>query len=1310
MSQPLRAIITQLWTKNVPLLEQYLADYGPRTVLTFQGCVTPEFESMLERHGSDVVLIDSLLESMVTATTETFDERAALPFSDTVRQGIQPQLDAAGLTWEDWMRTLQDVATRTLPVSFALVDALDRLATLYEIELIAVNEDWMFGSKTLVAWGKARGIPSLHVEHNPTLCYPYTVHDQQNADRMVVWSEDSRRLYGDAGYDTERLQVMGLPQFDDLFAVRGERQASREALCAELGLDPSLPIVVLGTTLLAEHALPPELNIDEQVLRAYLGAIGTLGKGVQVVIKGRRPQGRFGAEQVAVLAAEYGLTAADYRYADGAPLPFLLSADVLVAVDSGLQVEAMLVGTPALNLMTETGFFYGPGLVPGQGVDTVDGDELAPAIRRLLDDPEHRQRMLERANACIEQLPRGSTAAIAAFMSQLALPAPRRLQASDQLMDWLESAAPTGNALRIILDHLAAHSPRAPQLGVLILDRQGSLGDVITTVGSLSESRYPELVPMLVSANAEVVGEANIPARLVQDGSHVEAINELVAGADLDWILVVDAGVEFTSTGLLAIAQKVASDPQCRALYADEFQLTELGARGACFKPDFNLDLLLSFPLSLCRYWFIRADVFQAEGGFDPIFADAMELEFILRLVERDGLVGLEHVDEVLLTSRVPQLRANPVEQVAIERHLEQRGYQARVESFLPGRYRIDYGHEVGPKVSIVVAVRDHLPLLQRCVDSLLEKTRYGHYELLLVDCESQEPATRQWLDGVEALDSEQVKVWRFAGELNYSAMVNAVAMSVESDYLLLLSHDVRIVHEDWLEQLLNHALRPEVGVVGAKVLDAMGCIEQAGIILGLHEVAGRTFVGEPGDAAGYMNRLQVPQNYSAVGSACMMVRREAFIAVDGMDAERLGAFYGDVDLCLRIRASGLLNVWTPDCVVMRDGIDLPVLAIDGALARQAALKAEREQMLQRWLPVLARDPAYNANLSLSGHGFGFEYGTRRVRHPLLPQVLCYPADATGCGHYRIRQPLEALREAGLVEGTFSGTHLTPVELERFGAQTVVFQRQIMDPQIEGMREVKALSGAFRVYELDDYLPNLPLKSAHRETMPRDVLKSLRQAVALTDRFVVSTAPLAEAFADLHSDIRVVPNCLPLPWWGNLRSRRRRGSKPRVGWAGGSSHQGDLELIADVVRELAGEVEWVFFGMCPEKLRPYVHEFHIGVPIELYPAKLASLDLDLALAPLEQNLFNDCKSNLRLLEYGACGFPVICSDVLCYRGDLTATRVKNRFKDWVDAIRMHLSDLKATAAAGDTLRAQVLGNWMLDGENLVRWRAAWLPD
>jgi glycosyltransferase involved in cell wall biosynthesis len=254
-----------------------------------------------------------------------------------------------------------------------------------------------------------------------------------------------------------------------------------------------------------------------------------------------------------------------------------------------------------------------------------------------------------------------------------------------------------------------------------------------------------------------------------------------------------------------------------------------------------------------------------------------------------------------------------------------------------------------------------------------------------------------------------------------------------------------------------------------------------------------------------------------------------------------------------------------------------------------------------------------------------------------------------------------------------------------------------------------AFSRAFKVYELDDYLPNLPIKSIHRKDMPKDVMRSLRRGLGYVDRFVVSTEALADAFAGLHSDIRVVENRLPVDWWKGLSSRRRRGKKPRVGWAGGVGHSGDLELITDVVKELVKEVEWVFFGMCPDKLRGYVHEVHAGIDIERYPAALAALDLDLALAPLEQNLFNECKSNLRLLEYGACGFPVVCTDIRCYQGDLPVTRVKNRFRDWVEAIRMHIHDLDATAKQGDALKAAVLNNWMLEGGNLELWRKAWLP-
>jgi glycosyltransferase involved in cell wall biosynthesis len=375
---------------------------------------------------------------------------------------------------------------------------------------------------------------------------------------------------------------------------------------------------------------------------------------------------------------------------------------------------------------------------------------------------------------------------------------------------------------------------------------------------------------------------------------------------------------------------------------------------------------------------------------------------------------------------------------------------------------------------------------------------------------------------------------------------------------------------------------------------------------------------------------------------------------------------------------------------------------------------AEQDALYERHLAAIARDPAYNRNLALSGRGFDLEADVGLTWRPLswrpLPVVLAHPADPFGCGNYRVIKPFSALKEAGIVDGMMSIGLLQVPDLERFDPDVIVLQRQIGDQRLDAMRRIQKFSRAFTVYELDDYLPNLPLKSVHRAQMPKDILKSLRKGLSFVDRFTVSTAPLAEAFAGLHGDIRVIENRLPVDWWSGLSAKRRRGAKPRVGWAGGVSHTGDLELIADVVKELAGEVEWVFMGMCPDKIRPYVHEVHAGVGIDLYPAALASLDLDLALAPVEQNLFNECKSNLRLLEYGACGFPVVCSDLVCYQGALPVTRVKNRFKDWVDAIRMHVSDLDASARAGDELRRQVQEGWMLEGANLEAWRASWLPD
>ena len=150
-------------------------------------------------------------------------------------------------------------------------------------------------------------------------------------------------------------------------------------------------------------------------------------------------------------------------------------------------------------------------------------------------------------------------------------------------------------------------------------------------------------------------------------------------------------------------------------------------------------------------------------------------------------------------------------------------------------------------------------------------------------------------------------------------------------------------------------------------------------------------------------------------------------------------------------------------------------------------------------------------------------------------------------------------------------------------------------------------------------------------------------------------------------------------------------------------------MVADVIKSLADQVDWIFFGMCPEVIRPYVREFYSGVSTLDYPKKLIALSQtwDLAIAPLEINLFNECKSNLRILEYGWCGLPVVCSDITPYQGNLPCKRAKNKFADWHSAILSMTGDLAACRHEGLRLQRVVQASWILDGENLQAWYKAW---
>jgi GT2 family glycosyltransferase len=817
-------------------------------------------------------------------------------------------------------------------------------------------------------------------------------------------------------------------------------------------------------------------------------------------------------------------------------------------------------------------------------------------------------------------------------------------QRNAPIQSWLAQRQPGEAQSRLIAQHLKEHTQSAPRIDFIVLP--GSEPSAArATLQSLQAQSYPH-VGFHVASSADA-----------------ETLNTQAAQSTAQWLCFVQAGTRLTPAGITHLALELMDTPGCRAAYADEVVHEPTGEISTLLRPDFNLDMLLSWPAGMARHWFFRRDAFLEAGGFDPGYANAQEFELLLRLIEMGGLAGLGHVHEPLFIASPPPLANNAHEVAAIERHLRTRGYeQAVVDTSLPGRYRLLYGHAAQPLVSIVVA-QDQPALAERCMRSIREKTGYPDYEIVRTPSEAR------------------------------------------GDYLVLLGDGITVLQEGWIDALLNHALRPEVGIVGAKLLRADGTVQHAGVVLGLSSPAEHPFLGADVNDPGYMQRLQIDQNYSAVTGACLMVRRSLYEQVGGLDTQDLAASYGDVDLCLKIGKTGHLVVWTPHAVLLNEPC--------AAAQQSGAVLAVQDAMYRKWLPEIARDPAYNRNLSLLGKGFELETALDLNWNPLpwrpLPTVLALASDGQGSGYYRIIHPAVALSAAGLADVRLSQRHWLPAEMERLRPDAWILQSQVREPQIDMLRRQAQFTKAFKVAELDDYLPGLPAAHAHRSDLPQDVLGALRRSVALADRLVVPTAALAEALTGLHPDTRVLPTRLPPVWWRGLGGQRRAGQRPRVGWAGKAVHEGDLAQIAEVVQVMAGEVEWVFLGACPAPLRPFVHELHEAVSIDQYPRKLAGLNLDLAVAPLAPGLFNECKGNQRLLEYGACGVPVVCSDLAPYRGALPVTRVPNRFDDWVEAIRAHAGDLDASARLGDRLRDAVLADWMLEGRSLSEWADAWTP-
>lgn len=529
---------------------------------------------------------------------------------------------------------------------------------------------------------------------------------------------------------------------------------------------------------------------------------------------------------------------------------------------------------------------------------------------------------------------------------------------SGQLLRWLDAREPSASEAQKVSKYLASRKG-GPNFGILILDLDADLFKMQATFDSVING-YCRAFKIVVFTTGDLPAETTPKQVLhfvkVNESNYVDKINQVISQSDCDWMVMAEAGDELTPGGLFRAGVELLAAPQCQAVAMDEFHRQPDGKLADVFRPGFNLDLLQSSPALMARHWLVRREMLVKLGGYSREFKNAMEFDLLLRLIEQDGLEGLAHLDEPLLICQAPTVEDNADERKTLLRHLAVRGYQADVSAVVPGTHKIDYRFAERPMVSIIIHGACELTSLQRCLLSVLQRTRYQRYEVLLCAAAADNAVLRTWLQG-QGHQASRVHLLDIEQDMATGSLINAASQEAKGDYLVTLAADSEVVNVNWIESLLNQALRPEVGVVGAKLVERDGRVTQAGLILGLNGEVGSAFVGEPKTARGYMNRLVVEQNCSAVSFACLMISKQLFEAADGIDSGLFDEALGDVDLCLRVGQAGYLTVWTPHVQVIQSGV------LPSTPQARAALR-------EKWSEALAQDRFYNANLALEGRGF----------------------------------------------------------------------------------------------------------------------------------------------------------------------------------------------------------------------------------------------------------------------------------------------------------------------------------------------------
>lgn len=470
---------------------------------------------------------------------------------------------------------------------------------------------------------------------------------------------------------------------------------------------------------------------------------------------------------------------------------------------------------------------------------------------------------------------------------------------------------------------------------------------------------------------------------------HISAAsNSALALASGEFIVLLDHDDVLPRHALAAVVHELNRHPDADIVYSDEDRIDEAGRRyDPYFKPDWNPELFYSQNL-ISHLGVYRTAMVRQVGGFREGFEGSQDYEMALRVVEETQPARIRHIPLILYHWRaIPGSAALDVHQksyatdaarLAVEAHFTRTGVEATIEPapHAPYYQRIRYKvPEPRPHVTIIIPTKDRTELLSTCVTSIVSRSTYRQFDVLIVDNGSTEPESHAYFERVQ--QDPCISVLRIDGPFNFSRINNQAAARARGSLLCFLNNDTEVISPDWLEEMVSLAVRDGVGAVGAMLYYPSNTMQHAGVVLGLGGIASHPHRGERRGMPGNYGRAALTQTMSAVTAACMVLRKDTFEAVGGFD-ETLAVAYNDVDLCLRLGARGFRNVWTPYAELYH--FESVSRGDDLHGANLPRFLAESQAMRDRWQGQLDADPYYNPNLSLTRADLWFAYPPRHPR------------------------------------------------------------------------------------------------------------------------------------------------------------------------------------------------------------------------------------------------------------------------------------------------------------------------------------------